>query len=322
VEARPDSPIAVAVRIPGEVDGFWIGLNDNLRTSFGNNFGDGVATGQAPVWQSPGIPLPTSLPARDSSAPGAPFVPSSPVAAASINAQHMGVFWVGPEDEILSQAWTQAGNWGQAARRIGPWTRPITALTAAARGGKVFVYWVDGAGAIWELQADDQNTTTAGVIVVPAGSAAALSNISAVSKNPDQMDLFWIDSANAGNPANPSGRVMSSFWTTAAGAWSAPFEVGGGHRAALPSSVASVNENADRVQVFWEENDRSVWTSWFASRPDGAAVGWSPPAQVLVPGTALGGRDMAAVSRQPGNIRLFLIDNTSQLAETHWGALP
>jgi Matrixin/Putative peptidoglycan binding domain len=313
IEARPDSPIAVASRIPGQVDGFWIGPDDQVRTTFGTNFGETAPTGALPTWPAAGSPLPNTLFARASSPPGPTFVPPSPLAAASIHPQHIGVFFVGREDEILTQAWSQTGGWGPAARRPGPWARPVTALAAEVRGNKVFVYWVDGAGAVWELQVNDQNVTTAGAIVAGAGSAAALSNIAAVSKNPDHMDLFWI---------NPSGRVFSTFWTTAVGAWAAPFDVASGRTAALPSSVTCVNQGADRVQAFWEEADRSVWTTWWTSRPDGVPVAWSPPAQVLMPGTARGGLDMVAVSRQAEYIRLFLIDNGRQLAETHWGGVP
>lgn len=313
LEARPDSPIALAVRLKGQVDAFWIGVDHQVRTTAGTGFGPGVPATTIPNWPA-GTALPNTLPARASSPPGSPPVSSSPLAAASLNTQHLAVIFVGREDEILTQTFTQAGGWGPAAAHadIGR-VRPVTALAAEVRSDRVFIYWVDGAGAIWEKQLDQTNTTTPTAAVAPAGSVDPRSNLAAVSKDSDHMDLFWID---------PGGRLMSTFWTSDAASWQPPFEVGSGRRAALPGSVTCVSDDGVRVQLFWEEGDRSVWTTWWTSRPDNAPVAWSPPTQVLVPGTTLGGRDLVAVSRQIEHIRLFLVEKDRQVAETYWGEVP
>lgn len=312
LEARPDSPIALAARLRGQVDAFWIGVDHQVRTTAGTGFGAGVPATTIPTWPA-GSALPNTLPAR-ASAPGPPPISASPLAAASLNAQHLAVIFVGREDEILTQTFTQAGGWGPAAAHaeVGR-VRPVTALAAKVRGDRVFIYWVDGAGAVWETQLDQANSTTPSAAVAPAGSVDPRSNIAALSKDSQHMDLFWID---------PGGRLMSTFWNNGAASWAAPFEVGAGRRAALPSSVTCVHDGADRVQLFWEEADRSVWMTWWASRPDNQPVAWAPPAQVLVSGTALGGRDLVAVSRQIEHVRLFLVNSGRQVAETHWGEVP
>jgi hypothetical protein len=303
VEARSDSPVAVAARLPEIVSLFWIGTNDRVRTIWSTNVGQLGTPDSGPTWLAAGFELPNTLRVRA----------GSPLAAASIHDQHIGVYAVGPDNMIVTQCWNGFGaGWLAAARITGPWSPPVTALAAERRDNRIFLYWVDNSGAIWECAVDDQNVASNPVQVQPAGQVSTGSNLVAISRQTDQMDLFSLD---------PAGHVISRVWTSGGG-WGAPFDVASGRTAVLPGSVAAVHVGESRMQVFWEESGQQIWSSWWAPRPDGVPVLWSRPVVVAPVGATLGGGDMVAVARGAGHIRLFFIDNAGMLAEVFWGTTP
>jgi hypothetical protein len=186
------------------------------------------------------------------------------------------------------------------------------------RKDQVQVYVADAAGAIWELLMSIDDVVTVTGAVIPAGNVAFGSTPRAVSRGREFMDLFWVD---------PGGRILSAFWTDAAGTWSAPFEIAPklpdaeAHLAAPATSVTAVDSRGG-LQVFWEEPDQSVWSTWWAARPDGGVEEWSRPVSVLAEGTVQAGAGMAAVARDVGHVRLFFLDRNGTPSETWWGTTP
>ncbi len=248
---------------------------------------------------------------RAANAAAVPPVASSPLAATSLHEQHIAVFFAGREDELEVVAFNGSVGWVTGNTRAS-WQRPIVAISAAPRSGRIFVIVVDGAGALWELSVDDLAGFQPPQRIIPGGFADRA--VAVESRNKDQLDLFWIDK---------SSRVpTSSFWNTATGLWSAPFSMAGSRTAAGGSAIAAVNPWNERLQVFWQEPDRSIWTSWWAPRADGLPATWSPPAPVIAAGLAAVGSDLVAVSRTSGHVRLFFVDAASALQNIYWGLSP
>jgi hypothetical protein len=129
--ARDDSPVAIVSRRAGVADAFWIGTDGIIRTLWSNMLGKPGTPISGPAWALPGTALQNSVPAR-SGTPTLPPIPPSPLAAASIHEQHLGVFFVGPQDELLWHVWNQATNWPPVRRAARTWRSHVTALTAAA----------------------------------------------------------------------------------------------------------------------------------------------------------------------------------------------
>jgi hypothetical protein len=231
--------------------------------------------------------------------------------ASSLNDQHVAVFFAGKEDDLEIVASNGAVGWVAANTRAN-WQRPIVAIAAVPRAGRIFIIVVDGAGAFWELSVDDQLGFQPPQRIIPAGIADGA--VALVSRNNEQLDVFWIDKV--------SRSPTSSFWNTATGLWSAPFAIAAGRTARSGSALAAPNSWNERLQVFWQEADSSVWTTWWAPRPDAVPATWSTPSLAVAAGVAAAGSDLIAVSRKAKHVRLFFVDSTSTLQNVHWGENP
>ena len=186
------------------------------------------------------------------------------------------------------------------------------AISAAPRSGRIFVIVVDGAGALWELSVDDLAGFQPPQRIIPGAFADGA--VAVVSRNKDQLDLFWIDK---------STRVpTSSFWNTATGLWSAPFSMAGGQTAVSGSAIAAVNPWNERLQVFWQQPDRSIWTSWWAPRTDGLPATWSPPAPSSSPDWPPSDPTSSRFQGRADASGCFFVDAASALQNIYWGLNP
>ena len=237
----PTRPSRSLSRIETQVDAFWIGSDDRLRTSWATGLGTKVNAG--PSWAAALQPGGT-VPARNGSS----------LAAAAIDGDHIEAFLVGLENEIVGHRWNQGPGWA-VAQPLYPatWARPTHALTALRHDGRVHLFWSDDDGAIWTGSVNRQDVPFPAVRVARRGSIANTSPIAAISVTDGKIDLFWSSRTNT---------VMSTSWNRATGTWAAPFEVGGGHMADPQTGITAVQINRSGLQVFWQEPDRSVWSTF------------------------------------------------------------
>jgi hypothetical protein len=317
-DRRPGSPVAAVSRQPDSVELFWIDTANRVSTS------------QARVGAT-GSTAPPSWTAARSLNPGpvarAPsvLVPGSPLAAASIDPDHVAFFVVDVKNSIAAQHWTKDGGWGPEQPLTGPWPEPVTQLTAVARQRRFLdVFWNDGRGGIWAATAFRNGSwREPRLIFDPKSPIARLdSPLAAVARRDDVVDLFWI---------RPGDEVVSSFCLGTQPAsdpapWAEPFPISGGLRAEPNSGLAAVHGWQQRLHVFWEGRSARIGSrlvsAWWAPRQDNKPVPWARPVALSMPGALERGTDIAAVSRAPGLVRAFFIRPDGTAGQIWWGATP
>jgi hypothetical protein len=135
----------------------------------------------------------------------------------------------------------------------------------------------------------------------PAGAPVA-----AVSRNPNQLDLFVV-----GN----DGVVYTSWWT-AGSDWSGVNNnwrpIGGVFPAGTP--LAAVSRNPNQLDLFIIGIDGIVYTSWWTAGLDWSGVNnnWRP-----IGGFFASDQPISAVSRNPNQLDLFIV-GIDGIAYTSW----
>ncbi|MDQ1536649.1 MAG: hypothetical protein QOE58_1042, partial [Actinomycetota bacterium] len=145
----------------------------------------------------------------------------------------------------------------------------------------------------------------------PPGSAAPDAEITAVSRAPDTIDIFW---------GMPSGSVQTMQWSR--GRWSsqqiAPGRPPGRTHPDAQNPprtlVSAVSRGPGNVDVFWVDPDDGRVLSRFW------AGGWNPagPFDLAPPGSAHTDANVAAVSRGPGNLDLFWSAPDGRVVSRFW----
>lgn len=145
--------------------------------------------------------------------------------------------------------------------------------------------------------------------VAPAGSAQPgefSGALSAVSRNPDHLDLFWI---------RPDGGVSTSWWHVGDVAW-APARSIAPARHALYGTLTAVARNLGQLDVFWIGPDRAIGTTaWNPSH------GWLTPWPITPSGVAHGSAGaVTVVSRTRDQLDLFWIRPDGGVSTAWWNA--
>ncbi|KAH0553061.1 hypothetical protein GP486_006745 [Trichoglossum hirsutum] len=127
--------------------------------------------------------------------------------------------------------------------------------------------------------------------------------VTAVSREPDQLDLFV---------CGKDGRVYTSWWHQG-GDWSGINDNWGsiGGSFAPGSKVAAVARKPDQLDVFVCGNDGSVYTSWWTQGSDWS--GWKK-----IGGVFPAGCPVAAVSRNPDQLDLFISGKDGHVYTSWW----
>ena len=132
-------------------------------------------------------------------------------------------------------------------------------------------------------------------------------DVAAVTRAPGNLDLFVI-----GNDAH----IWSTWWNDQAG-WSQDwFPLPG--QAVFDKDhqkVAAVSRAPGNLDLFVIGNDAHIWSTWWNDQ-----AGWAPDWFPL-PGQAVFDKDhqkLAAVSRAPGNLDLFVVGNDAHVWSTWW----
>jgi hypothetical protein len=181
------------------------------------------------------------------------------------------------------------------------------------------VFWIAPDGAIastwWDAApgcgwGDHQPFT-----VSPPGAAGPGSDLTAVSRNPQQVDLFWI---------GPDGAVGSTWYNTAHGqSWGdhQPFPVTPPGAAGPGSGLTSVGRTPNHVDVFWVGPDAAIGSTWWDLAPH---CNWSDhqPFPITPPGAARSGSPLAAAGRTHDHVDVFWIGPDGAVGSTWWDAAP
>ncbi len=229
--------------------------------------------------------------------------------------QHLDLFWIGADGGVGSSWWdAQANN--------GAWNSPFAIAAAnAAQSGAVTavsrtsdqldVFWVGADGAIgssWWNAGINNGQWAAPFPATPPQSAQP-GAITAVSRIPDQLDLFWI---------GRDGAVGSSWWHANSnnGQWAAPFPITS-PQSAQPGAITAVSRTSDQLDVFWIGTDGAVGSNWWnAGTNDGK---WNTPFAVTSPQSAQPGA-VSVVARTPDHLDVFWIGADGAVGTNWWNA--
>jgi hypothetical protein len=131
--------------------------------------------------------------------------------------------------------------------------------------------------------------------------------ITAVSRNPNHLDLFWIST---------DGAVGSSWWDAGVnnGRWNTPFAVSP-PQAAQPGAISVVARTPDHLDVFWIGEDGVVATNWWDAHVNDGR--WNTPYAVTAPNMARKGA-ITAVARTPVQLDIFWIGHDGAVWSAWW----
>ena len=293
----PSAEVAAVSRNPNQLDLFIVGNDGVVYTSWWTAGSDwsGVNDNWRPI--------------------GGFFPAGAPVAAVSRNPNQLDLFVVGNDGVVYTSWWTAGSDWSGVNnnwRPIGGFFRvgaPIAAVSRNPNQLDLFVVGNDGvvytswwtAGSDWS--GVNNNWRPIGG-VFPAGAP-----VCAVSRDSNQLDLFIV---------GVDGVVYTSWWT-AGSDWSGVNNdwrpIGGFFASNRPVSV--VSRNRDQLDLFIVGIDGIVYTNWWSAGSDWSGVNnnWRP-----IGGFFPTGNRIAAVSRNPGQIDLFVVGNDGGIYTSWWTA--
>ena len=313
--ARAGSPVTALSRNAHHMDVFWIGPDGAITSTWWDG-----APGQN--WSDH---QPFAISGPGASGPG------SHLSAVARTPDHMDLFWIGPDGAVASTWWDSApgSNWGDHTpfpitpprAAIGPGSRPGTpsGLAVARDPDQLDVFWVgpDGAiGSMWWNAAPGQNWGDHQPFAVTGpGAGVAGGRVASVSRDPNQMDVFWV---------GPDGAIGSMWWNAAPGqSWSdhQPFPVTGPGVARAGSPVAALSRNAHHMDVFWIGPDGAITSTWWDGAP---GQNWSDhqPFAISGPNAAGPGSGLSAVSRDPNQMDVFWVGPDGAIGSMWWNAAP
>jgi hypothetical protein len=214
-------------------------------------------------------------------------------------------------NSIYGTAWDATSGWASSWYDVpgGPTANPGSPVTAIARNPNHLDLFVTATNSqIYSTYWDAASGWAGGWFDVPGGGAANPgSQVTAIARNPDHLDLFV---------TGTDGQVYSTNWDAAtswAGGW---FEVPGGAATIAGSTVTVVSRTPDHLDLFITNQAGSILSTYWDAATSWAG-GW-----FAVPGggAAYPGSPVTVIARNPDHLDLFLIGTDSQIHSTYWDA--
>ena len=292
---RERQQIAAVSRAPGNLDLFVIGFDNHVWSTFWND-----RTG----WNSDWFPLPGQA-VFDHNV--------QQIAAVTRATGNLDLFVIGFDNHVWSTFWNDRTGWnsdwfplpGRAVFDRG--VQEIAAVTRATGNLDLFVIGFDNH--VWSTFWNDRTGWNADWFPLPGQAVFdhTAQQIAAVTRAQGNLDLFVVGFDN---------RVWSTFWNDRTG-WNADwFPLPG--KAVFDRQrqrVAAVSRAAGNLDLFVMGFDNHGWSTFWNDR-----VGWNTDWFPL-PGQAVfdhGAQQIAAVSRTPGNLDLFVIGFDNHIWSTFW----
>lgn len=272
--------LAAVARNPQHLDVFWIRPDGGVSTSAWDE--------AAPAWT-----------VARSIAPSRAALPGT-LAAVSRNADQLDVFWIGPDRAIGTTAKHSTHDW------LNPWplTAPATAqypagaLSVVSRArDHLDLFWVRPDGGVstmwWNPNANwpSRSIAPAGHVRISDRTTVRRAALTAVSRRPDHLDVFWI---------GPDGGIGTTAWNPGVN-WPAPWPIAW-PGAAQSGSLAVASRSPGRLDVAWLAADNRVQSLGYDERvPGGWGLTDATPAQRALPGA------LTMVSRRADVLDVFWV---------------
>ncbi|MFN7641533.1 MAG: hypothetical protein ACK5PW_00340 [Burkholderiales bacterium] len=231
------------------------------------------------------------------------------IAVVSRFEQHLDVFAAGTDGRVSSAWWHQGERWSGmfSIGGIFPAFAPVAAVSRNRDHLDVFVVGNDGCvytswwhqGAPWSGFGDAWQNIGG---VFPPGAP-----ITAVARNPDQLDLFIV-----GN----DGCVYTSWWSEGA-TWSGLGNQWRNLGGVFPAGarVAAVSRHPDHLDLFITGHDGCVYTCWWHAGGDWSGLGnrWAN-----IGGVFPAGAPVDAIARMPNHLDLFVTGHDGCVYTSWW----
>ncbi|MFD0153009.1 hypothetical protein ACFVID_26935 [Streptomyces sp. NPDC127132] len=332
----PGGQVTSVSRSEGQVDLFTVGYDSRVWTQFWNQAG----------WHSDWFPLPgaavfdkqsVSVVSRDDGhldlfvvgydsrvwtqfwsadkgwngdwfpVPGAAVFDKQPVAAVSRDDRHLDLFVVGYDSRVWTQFWSADNGWsGDWFALPGAAVFEKQAVAAVSRDRDhldLFVHGYDSR--VWSQFWSADNGWHADWMPIPGAAVFRAQAVSALSRHSGRLDLFLM---------GYDDHVWTSSWSADSG-WRpdwAPVPgqtLFGGGRTITPAT-----RTTSHMDLYVMGNDNHIWTTYWAD-----TAGWAPE-WFQVPGQAVfdKAQHIAAVSRRPAHLDLFVVGYDSHVWTTYW----
>jgi hypothetical protein len=247
------APLAVVSRNPNQLDVFVVGNQGDVYTSWWTAGSDW--SGLNDRW-------------RDI---GGVFPAGAPLAAVARNSNELDVFVVGNQGDVYTSWWIAGSDWSGLNNRwrdiggVFPAGAPLAAVARNPNQLDVFVVGNQGDVYTSRSTGDSDWSGLNNHWRDIGGVFPARAPVTAVSRNPDQLDLFVTGS---------DGKVYTSWWSSGSD-WSGLNNhwknIGGTFPGGAP--IGSVARNRKQLDVFITGHDGRVYTSWWTSGSDWSGIG-------------------------------------------------
>ncbi len=325
--AAPSLMVTTVAREANHLDVFWVGPDGSVRTTWWDLFDNNGK------WNQPFEIAPAGS-AQVVVASYGPL-PGLMVSAVAREANHLDVFWIGPDGSVRTTWWDlfdNNGRWNQPFEIAPAGSASADSLAAgpmlaaiARQANHLDVFWVGSAGGVWSNWWDLFSNTGHWnqPFQIPGGVGFGLdeqSTVAAVARGANHLDVFWTDA---------DAKKVTCGWDlfNNNGQWSEPLTIGGPEESPYhdPVLVAAVARETNHLDAFWIAPDGSVWTScWDQSIPTtdvivlGGPPPWSTPYQIAQPGSAEERFMLAAVARESNHLDVFWIGQDGSVRTTWW----
>ena len=293
-ESGNGSSVAAIARYGGHLDTFYVAPDGSIATAWwqaGAN--NGAWPAPYTIW-----------------GPGTAVSPS-PIAATSDVPWRIALFWLMPDQSIGMSTWNSAASnviWTNPVSLSAPGAATTSIAATGRKPGHLDVFWVTADGSInsaWWDERQNSGAWAAEFNIAPPNSAVP-GSLSALTRIPEHLDLFWIA---------PDGSVMTAWWDgpLTGPNWNAPFPIAGPGSA--QGAVTAIAREAYHVDVFWTAPDDSIWTTWWHGGGN-----WNEPYAMTPAGVATSGSPLSASNQTPTHMDVFWHTPDGAVGTTYWDA--
>jgi hypothetical protein len=265
--AQSGSIVALA-RLPYHMDVFWVAANGSVVTTSWDEQRIQENPREWP-WRSDRISAPQTAEPRS-------------LTAVSRLTNQIDIFWIAPDGSVWTNWWNsqrtnssdpKKGAWYTAFQIAGPGSAQPGSLAAVARlPYQLDVFWVGTDEAVWTAWWNENlNGAAWNVQRISVPGTAKAGSLSAVSRLPYQLDVFWV---------GVDGSIWTNWWNQNVnnGRWNTPFTISP-PESARPGLLSAVARLPYQLDVFWTAPNDEIITAWWDQNANSGH--WNAPFPVI-----------------------------------------
>lgn len=232
----PANGIAALSRIPNSMELFYVGPDASIRVAY---WYEGGEWGHFVLAQAGSVD------------------PGTKIAAVSRAPNTMEIWWIGANGSVRGAYWYE-GQSGWVQYDLAPAGSAAGTVTAVSRlPGAIEVWWTGTDGSVQAAYwYEGQEGGWKRYELAQAGSASLAGSITAISRMPNTMELWWVGS---------DGSIQDAYWYE--GDQWRRFPLMHGGSAAANTAIAAVSRRPDTMEIFWQKPngalaDNHVYVEW------------------------------------------------------------